>query len=168
MAASLRKAFVTVESDPFFLRAVRKKIEGDGLADCSRQIFHYADIGPTRALGYPILAKYASQTRLEKFRRYSDPPEECLLSDALPDLVLVDGRFRAACALKSLRALQNAEHSWTIIVDDYAQRAEYHVIEEFAEVREVVADRMAVIESSKAHDADRLDRAIKDYETVPI
>ena len=44
-----------------------------------------------------------------------------------PDVVLIDGRFRVACFLY---ALIHTKPGTVIIFDDYADRPEYHVVEE--------------------------------------
>src|SRR6185503_11787653 len=54
LAAKLKKRFVTVDSDYFFLKAVRKKIVEDGLLDNERQRYRYANIGITRRWGWPL------------------------------------------------------------------------------------------------------------------
>ena len=45
-----------------------------------------------------------------------------------PDLILIDGRFRVACFLTSLL---NSNPGTKIIFDDYFDRAQYHIVEEF-------------------------------------
>lgn len=45
-----------------------------------------------------------------------------------PDVVLIDGRFRAGCLLA---ALYRAERPLTVYFDDYVPRTRYHVVEEF-------------------------------------
>ncbi|MAO75600.1 MAG: hypothetical protein CL699_04770, partial [Chloroflexi bacterium] len=45
-----------------------------------------------------------------------------------PDVVLIDGRFRVACFLKSLL---HAPPNTVILFDDYINRPHYHVVEEF-------------------------------------
>ena len=48
--------------------------------------------------------------------------------DQRPDLVLVDGRFRVACFLYSLVMGTPGTH---LLFDDYTDRPEYHLVEEF-------------------------------------
>ena len=45
-----------------------------------------------------------------------------------PDVVLVDGRFRLACFFTSLL---KARSGASVIFDDYSDRPEYHIAEEF-------------------------------------
>lgn len=160
MAAKLGVGFVAVDSDRRFLQAVEKKIAHDGYSATSEQIFRFADIGSTGMWGRPV--GDISPRRLEQFRRYSDPPTECFDDGNLPDLVLVDGRFRVACALKAVRMLNGRQGS-TIVVDDYVGRPDYHVISDFARLDKNVG-RMAVFEVPDVVDSTRLDRAIRAHE----
>ncbi|BBY79702.1 hypothetical protein H7I53_02470 [Mycolicibacterium pulveris] len=164
LAAKFGIEFVAVDSDPFFLKSVQKKIRDDGLARPVGQSFHYADIGLTAHWGRPIGPGLNSPRRLAKFRRYSDPPPQSFEGGRAPDLVLVDGRFRVACVLKTLRALRN-ERGWTIAMDDYGDRPHFHVVSEFAEIDQLVNDRMAVITAAKPVSSELLDSAIRKYET---
>ncbi|CAN5594521.1 hypothetical protein BH11ACT6_BH11ACT6_18470 [soil metagenome] len=157
MAAKLGVSFVAVDSDWRFLRAVKRKIARDGYSVSSQQTFHYADIGSTGEWGRPV--GEISSARLEQFRRYSDPPPGCFDDGNLPDLVLVDGRFRAACALKALRLLKGQQGS-TIVVDDYVDRPASHVIADFAPLDKCVG-RMAIFEVPDVIDLKGLDEAIR-------
>jgi hypothetical protein len=163
-AAKMGIEFIAVDSDPYFLKSVREKIRNDGYARPDGQTFHYADIGLTGHWGRPLGRGKPSARRLEKFRRYSDPPAECFEGGLTPDLVLVDGRFRVACVLKSLRML-SGKRGWTIAMDDYGDRPHYHEIAEFAEIDRLVGGRMAVITAAKSVSPELLDSAIEKYET---
>jgi hypothetical protein len=163
LAAKFNIDFVAVDSDKYFLKSVQKKIREDGYARPTGQTFRYADIGLTAHWGRPIGPGLDSPKRLEKFRRYSDLPPESLAGGQTPDFVLVDGRFRVACVLKALRALQH-ESGWTIAMDDYGDRPHFHVVSEFAEIDQLVNGRMAVITAAKPVDPQRLDSAIRKYE----
>ena len=166
VAAKMGVNFIAVDSDPYFLKSVQEKIRKDGFATAVGQTYHYADIGLTGFWGYPLGSGYSSARRLERFRRYSDPPPECFEGGMLPDLVLVDGRFRVACALKALRMLQK-ERGWTIVIDDYVNRPQYNVIAVFAEIDRYVGGRIAVLSSPKAISSELLESTIHRYETVP-
>jgi hypothetical protein len=162
MAAKLGIDFVAVDSDPFFLAQVEEKIRRDGYARPGG-VFKHADIGLTGQWGRPVGPM--STKRQEKFRHYSDIPSECL-NGPLPDLVLVDGRFRVACAMKSLRMLQKSAANWRIVIDDYSGRSEYHAVAEFAEP--LLVGRMAILSGlNPAADINRLDSQIRRWETVP-
>ena len=53
----------------------------------------------------------------------------------IPDLILVDGRFRIACCLNLLTKIGNKRS--TIVLDDYKERKEYHYLNNFFEVKKI-------------------------------
>lgn len=85
---------------------------------------HHVDIGKTGPWGFP-----KGKRNFRRFPQYPlsvwDAPEF-----AQPDLVLIDGRFRAGCFLATLFRIQAPV---TVLFDDYMNRPEYHLVEEFAQ-----------------------------------
>ncbi|MEP5154087.1 hypothetical protein [Planktotalea sp.] len=61
---------------------------------------------------------------------------------AHPDVVFVDGRFRAACVLA---AAFNCKRKTRVLVDDYARRESYHAVEKFVDAPRLIG-RMAEFE----------------------
>lgn len=94
---------------------------------------HHVDIGPTGRWGKPI-----DVTAFPKFHAYPlsvwDRPD-C----KEPDLVLIDGRFRAAC-LVAVRL--RIKRPTTVLFDDYVDRPQYHGVEYLARLDEMIG-RMA-------------------------
>jgi hypothetical protein len=164
LAAKHNVKFTTVDSDSFFLACVMKKLKSDGLFDKSRQSFRYANIGLTKAWGEPLIVGTPSKSRLDAFRRYSDFPQS-KDADFAPDLILIDGRFRVACALKVLRELKN-NANWVMAVDDYIGRPEYRVIDDFAKLKTLIG-RMAIFTCPDKLDLDSLAETIAVYEIDP-
>lgn len=83
---------------------------------------HLADIGPTGKWGKP-----AGEKHWRRFARY--PYSVWERADFVhPDVVLVDGRFRAACFLATLFSITRPI---TLLFDDYAERLAYHDVEIF-------------------------------------
>jgi hypothetical protein len=158
VAAKSRVRFKTVDSDPFFLRAVENKITGEFGSPNGE--FIYCNIGMTELWGIPIF-KRLSAGRCNRWKRY--PLAPWLNHDAsfLPDLVLIDGRFRVACALTTIKHLTN-KASFEILVDDYGDRPEYREIEKYAELSSMHG-RMAVFKAKPAVNLDEIDRAIDIY-----
>lgn len=158
-------SFISIDSDRFFLGGVKDKIAKENLLKEDSQVFHYADIGLTGPWGYPVFFKKPSAKRLALFRKYSDVPSDQGLNAFMPDLVLVDGRFRVACALKTIRVLANRS-GWTLVVDDYVGRPHYHIISRYAKLSHYVG-RMAVFTELQSFVAEDLDSTIRLYETIP-
>jgi hypothetical protein len=89
---------------------------------------HYVNIGETGKWGLPV--------NTEQQHRYHKYPLAIWDQDGFrhPDLILIDGRFRVACALTAmLRCTRKA----TILFDDYRDRKRYQVLEEFLELKEM-------------------------------
>lgn len=108
----------TVESDAAWLDGLSAWFaENPARADLR---LHHADIGPTRAWGYP-----KGWQDVAKWPGYPvsvwDRPDF-----RHPDVVLVDGRFRLACLLTTLARITRPVE---VLVDDYAARPAYHRIE---------------------------------------
>ncbi|GGE03411.1 hypothetical protein SAMN05421774_101624 [Gemmobacter megaterium] len=119
MAAEMPgKTVFSVESDHGWLTMMEGWFAANPPASTVRM--HHGDIGPTGAWGRP-----ADETTFRKWPGYAlsvwDRPDF-----VQPDVVLIDGRFRAAClmtvALRTTRPV-------TVLFDDYTERKPYHTVE---------------------------------------
>jgi hypothetical protein len=129
------EAIVGVESDAAWARAVREHAAvSPAVAEGRASILH-ADLGPVGDWGTP---------RRENARLFplyvSTMWEEWARREAFPDLVLVDGRFRVACAL-SVALLAAARPAGAepplILVHDYTgQRPQYAPMLRFLDLAE--------------------------------
>jgi len=128
------KTVFSVESDRRW--AARMEAWFEAHPPAARVIVHHADVGPTRKWGMPT-----SQEHWRTFHRY--PLAVWDLPDFVhPDVVLIDGRFRAACLLA---VLYRASRPVTVLFDDYGNRRGYHRVESFVKPMEV-RGRMARFE----------------------
>ena len=129
LAAELGRTVFSVESDRTW--AERMVAHVAGISD--RATIHYANIGRTGEWGAPVKAR-----EHRKFPGYAlsvwDRPDF-----VEPDLVLIDGRFRAACLVA---VLLRSTKSVTVLFDDYLRRRYYHGVEHLARKEEMVG-RMA-------------------------
>ena len=131
-AARAGVPLVTVESDSAFLNAVETRCQAIAGEDApSSMTFVRANIGPTGPWGKPVLP---SVQRPRRWRNYPSAPWDQLGADYRADAVLVDGRFRVACALSVV--LHQPDVEWTILVDDYEGRSHYEAVEDFARLVE--------------------------------
>jgi len=162
LAAKVGVPAVSMESDADFLAAVRKRLAELSLLDESRNHYIHRDIGPVGAWGCPL--NPSDSRYFSAFRNYSEFP----LKDADVGccLVLVDGRFRVASALKAARSISG--RSGTIVVDDYLGRKEYHVLERFLRLEDLVGV-MAVFSSPPAHalSGDAFEETLREFELIP-
>eukprot|EP00438_Fugacium_kawagutii_P023158 Skav225899 [mRNA] locus=scaffold5125:36317:37066:+ [translate_table: standard] len=93
----------------------------------------YVDIGKTGRLGYPV-----DNTTFTLWPKYSNEGFAQCHTQAKHRLVLVDGRFRVACFSKLLLAMDQEGASKTHILIHNYRWPEYHVIEEFADLIEIL------------------------------
>ncbi len=128
LGARLGKKIVSVESD----RDWADRLSAE-LVPFPDAMLHYVDIGPTEKWGMPSRPRFHG-----RFHRYAlsvwDRPDLCD-----PDLVLIDGRFRAACLVS---VMLRARRPTTVLFDDYEDRPFYHGVEKLARKEETVG-RMA-------------------------
>ena len=99
----------------------------------SMPLVQHVNVGKTGKWGTPIDGS--------AFRRYHRYPLSIWDEPSFkhPDVILVDGRFRVACALV---AMMKATKRATLLFDDYENRPKYHVLEDFLEKEQSVG-RMA-------------------------
>lgn len=126
LAKKYKKKFLSIETDKSFFRYMRN-LKIDEIV--------YVNIGPTKYYSQPILPtlllknqirKYASQIEIffKKFNR-------------LPDLVLIDGRFRVYVTLVVLYTFftKYSKKKLVIIIDDYKYRKNYHYLKKIIKIR---------------------------------
>ncbi len=154
----LKKPFVSVDTDRFYMNSVKKKIG----ALSPSQKFVYADIGLTGPWGVPMRARNPSPAKLRKWKDYPNAPWKVIDDDKTPDLILVDGRFRVATVLTCLLKTAS-EPDTTIMFDDYVDRPHYHVVEEYIKPRAIYG-RMALFRPERI-EASTLIAAINRYST---
>lgn len=119
--------------------------------------FHHADIGATQKWGHP-----ASGDPHTDWTRYYWAAWQHL--PACVDFVLVDGRFRVATVLACLLALRG--DSYHIGVHDYADRPEYHVVQQFLVAVDTV-DTLTVFAPKPRRDVRGLFLALHKYAWIP-
>ncbi|WP_417726472.1 hypothetical protein [Roseovarius sp.] len=136
LAASMPdKLIFSVESDRLWAMHLQAHIDAENLP--SPATVYHADIGPTGTWGRPL-----DNTNWARFHTYPlaiwDEP-----FFRHPDVVLIDGRFRAACMMTTLARITRPV---TVLFDDYTERVPYHVVEDWIKPRETVG-RMAVFDA---------------------
>lgn len=92
------------------------------------QIF-YVNIGPTVNWGFPQSDEFR-----EKFPDFSSLIFSKINCKDI-DVILVDGRFRIACALQSI-IHGHVNKNLSILIHDYSFREEYKILEEFLNLKE--------------------------------
>ncbi|MCL2443028.1 MAG: hypothetical protein FWD13_06110 [Treponema sp.] len=91
--------------------------------------FFHADIGPVKFLGYPVVSKKDKSP--DRFLRFSQGIFEKYPEAASADVILVDGRFRAACFLYSLLKVKDDA---VLMFHDFWNRRHYHAVLKYIDV----------------------------------
>jgi hypothetical protein len=105
-----------VDSSAEWIMKVRSQALIASDIQSGRMRIGHVDIGPVGAYGYPITRNPAKE------REYS---RAIIGTTPVPDVVLVDGRYRVACALRTtLEAVENGWPRLILMIHDY-ERHEY-------------------------------------------
>jgi hypothetical protein len=119
---------VSVESDGHYARVVASRLDGSHV----QQII--CDLGLSGEWGMPVFPN------THKASRYVTAPWG---TNAFPEFILVDGRYRVACALESARRAYLAGSTAVLMFDDYVTRPFYHDVEKILGVPEI-CERAAI------------------------
>ncbi|SIN60485.1 hypothetical protein SAMN02745824_0675 [Parasphingorhabdus marina DSM 22363] len=123
---------ICVESDRKFAQAVSDAVGKDAPVT----IIH-SDIGMTEDWGYPVFTRPTAKHH-QRWRNYTEKAFAQVASTGrFPDLILVDGRFRRACALASAYEAVQAGAETVIHVDDYVGRDHYAAVEDYLGTPEI-------------------------------
>jgi hypothetical protein len=159
LAARYAKTVVSVDHDRAFLEAVEQQIYKT--ACCAEFKPIVVNIGIAGPWGYPVFTQ-PTNSRLQRWKNYPAAPWRFLEQKMLePDVILIDGRFRVACALESFLRL-GPESTCNVLVDDYAGRSHYKSIEEFGDLV-ALHGRMAQFRKAVGLDVVKCRRVLEDF-----
>lgn len=135
IAAKAGVKIITTETDPKWLIELMGAYKEKG--HCGDIIPILADIGATKAWGYPV-----DESAMQQWPNYSTKAWQfCQEHNLQPDLILIDGRFRVA---SFLTACINVTKTTILLFDDYVEREYYHSVEELFKPIEIIDNRMAI------------------------
>lgn len=118
------RRILSIESDPQWIKQLSHLWRVRWARLTRRLNLHHVDIGPIKGFGYP-----ANDKQKPAWPMYAKAPWTI---GAKPDLVLVDGRFRVACAAQ---VILNAPHA-IMVIHDFWKRPQYHHILPFLVIRD--------------------------------
>ena len=154
-AASLAHGHIfSVESDPAWLRKVKAQPSVRDAIAAGRVDLKHVNIGPTGEWGVP-----SDEAHRDLWPRYSQYP---WAKGSDYDLIFVDGRFRVACILN---AILQASTDALIVVHDFWDRPEYHVVLPFLEWEET-SQTLGVFRRRRQIDGASVQALIDDYQYI--
>ena len=144
--ASLRPNIISItsiESCPIWYHEMLKHIN-------EKVSLHYIDINSKpNTWGHP------GTTSKESLILYSEPKYKN------EDLILIDGRFRVACAMKLWNKINN---NTIILFDDFLNREYYHIVLDYFDIIEK-GKSMVVLKKNNNQPPEDI---IKQYELIPL
>ena len=137
LADQLNKKFRSIETDKSFYRFMKSK----------KLKIYYIQIWDQQILLYSYTALIFIEEKNSKIRRSNK--KFFLVFNKLPDLILIDGRFRVFVALKIINFCLSRKElvNTIIIVDDFKFRKDYHVLKNILKVN--LVGRLGVIKLNK-------------------
>jgi protein O-GlcNAc transferase len=138
----------SVESDKEWVKKIKLILPNN-----SKTTFFFVDLQSNGNWGNP-----GKDCKVSDYKQYSDAIH--LVDKSKIDTVLIDGRFRVACALKCLE-LSNA----VILFDDFLDRPKYHIVLEYYDIIEK-GDRLVCLKR-KSSINPHSQILIKKYEIIP-
>lgn len=143
----------TVESDIVWFNLIKKNTNNNIIT----YIFNNMDTIPNK-WGRPGL-KATNQQKIN----YSSQLENLTSEEKRNiDLILIDGRFRVACCLKSYN---NIKDDCLIAFDDFLDRPHYHVVLKYFDIIDSTSDNRMVILKKKKNMIIPIE-LIKEYELI--
>ena len=144
---------ISVESDLNWIDYLRKW-NIIKRAEKKRLKFFSVNIGKVGDWGSPI-----EEDKKELFPDYS---KNVFNEYQDNDLIFIDGRFRVACAIQ---AALNSSINTKIMMHDYTNRENYHIIEQFLDVVKTV-DTMALFKIKSNINKDKLLNLYEEYKYI--
>lgn len=121
-------------------------------------IFH-VDIGKTGEWGFP-----QDETSRDDFPEYSQDIFHKIRKDII-DTVLIDGRFRVACTLRTILEC-HSNSRLKILIHDFWDRPHYHVVLRYLDVIDR-ADTLGVFTVKADIDLEKLQQDYEEYKFNP-
>lgn len=143
----------SVESDKNWLDYILSYAFLNNAHKTNRLKFHYIDIGKTKRWGYPV-----DDSQKNNYPNYSSAVFDNFQKEKI-DLVFIDGRFRVACALATIL---NCSKDVIIMIHDYADRKDYHILEKFLDKIEII-DTLAIFKIKDNVEFAEVEKCYNEY-----
>lgn len=146
LADKKNKNYFSVESDKSFYKKFKQFL---------RRKYILKELGYVYFSSIPILFTLRKLFLIKKAKKYvNDILTYFNENKIVPDLILIDGRYRVLCALHLYNFFKEKEVSFTIIIDDYTLRPDYFILENFFEIKKI--GRFGVLEKLKDQNPNKL------------
>lgn len=122
----------SVENDGEFASALREDLAKYSSEESNVTILHKS-LGPSGEWGKPVFTFKTDNYKQRAYNYVSGPWQA--LSGAVPDLILIDGRFRLASTFHSLQQVpEGREAGTTFFFHDFGNRKNYHALKPYVSI----------------------------------
>ena len=156
LALNTNAVIISVESDNDWIDYLKSYQQISEAINNGKLKIHYVNIGATKDWGYPV-----NDDLRDNYPKYSNEVFTHIGKENV-DLVLIDGRFRVACALG---VILNCQRTTKIMIHDYTVREYYHIVEEFLEPIEFI-DSLAIFKIKEDIDMRKVQKLYEEYKFV--
>lgn len=154
LAKKLKKKFISIETDKSFYKFIKsKKINN---------IF-FSNIGPTKYYSNPILPTFLLKNFTEKYANNIIKVHKKF--NLIPDLILIDGRFRVYVTLKILIYYQKnfKNKNIKIILDDYKNRKQYHILKKLVDIKSVGRFGVIILNDNNIIKSNKIEKYLSKF-----
>ena len=143
LAKKLEKDFYSIESDKNFYKYLKKKLNNS-----DRLILK--DFGYTYYWSFPINFEKKKEKLHKVANSYSnDILKELEKKNKIPDLILVDGRYRVLVGLRLYNFFKDKKNKFKIIFDDLNSKREYYnILHDYFEIK-IISGRIGLAQKIK-------------------
>jgi hypothetical protein len=148
---------ISVESTYSWIEKIKSKIN-ETSPDCLNKLdFKFIDLKASNT-GWGHPGKESTKEERDKYSNVICDLDKTQVDKI--DLILIDGRFRVACALKCFDKIKD---DCILIIDDFIERAHYKIVLQFYDIIEkTINNSMVVLQKKKCEKPS--DELIKKYE----
>tara|TARA_Y100000591_G_C21466307_1_gene513472 strand:- start:172 stop:651 length:480 start_codon:yes stop_codon:yes gene_type:complete len=130
----MNKDFCSIEGDKNFYKFMSKKVDKNKITLKSLGIVKEYSIPVSLPFNYE--KTFLTKKQKLKIKNYCSVIFELSNTKGfVPDLILVDGRYRNLCGLYLYKYFKGKNQNFIIIFDDYIERKNHHILEEFFEMK---------------------------------
>ena len=146
------KEIHVVESDPYWLKKLQTQLYHKNIH------YHFCDVNTKPNTG----GNPGPLCTVESMKNYSDQIYHIKnsISHNVIDFILIDGRFRVACALKCFNVI---DENCIIAFDDYHTRPQYHIISNYYTIIDTNHKSMVILKKKNVPPPIM----IHNYECIP-
>ncbi len=148
------KSLTSIESDKSWIQTVEKQVLGKPHVKLVFVDIHCTPNDWGRP--GPLCTEEQHKSYSEQIVKYTSP--ESL------DLILIDGRYRVACCLKSFSLIRD---TCVVLFDDFLNRPHYHVVLAYYDIIDKTADNCMAVLQKKKDCLPPSDELIAKYELDP-